>query len=195
MRLVLRAWLLALPLIAAGSQLAHWLAYRLTEPEAHARAHALAESGHGYANALRLVAITSLCLVVAVLATNARDALHGRARLRIERWPFVLVPIVGFAIQELAERLAAGGEAVLTIGLPAVLIGLALQLPIALVAYALARLLLAASELVGAALAPPPQIRPRRIAPVPIPAEPLLPAISALASPETPRGPPQPLLT
>ncbi|MCY4085615.1 MAG: hypothetical protein OXG37_01695 [Actinomycetia bacterium] len=195
MRSVLRAWLLALPLIAASSQVAHWLAYRLAEPDAHARAHELAQTGHGYTGVLRLAVIVSLCLLVALLAANTRDALRGRARLRVERWPFVLVPVVGFAVQELVERLAVGGEALGTIGHPAVLIGFALQLPIALAAYALGRLLLAASELIAVALQAPPRERARRTPAATIPAEPLLASISPLASCKTPRGPPRPLLT
>ena len=41
------AWLSAIPLMVAGSQVAHALAYRLVYPEAQVRLNDLIATGHG----------------------------------------------------------------------------------------------------------------------------------------------------
>ena len=42
------AWLVAVPLMTAGSLTAHALAYRIVEPDSATRGDLLAKSGHGY---------------------------------------------------------------------------------------------------------------------------------------------------
>lgn len=42
------AWLLSLPLMVAGSQVAHALAYQWVYPQARVRLSALLSTGHGY---------------------------------------------------------------------------------------------------------------------------------------------------
>ncbi|MFQ5425537.1 MAG: hypothetical protein ACE5EV_00475, partial [Gaiellales bacterium] len=157
MRRILLAWLLALPLIAVGSQLAHWAAYRIAEQDAHARGEVLTTTGHGYLIALPVLVTVSLGLVVAIVLAIAADGFHGRSRLRIERWPFLLVPLVGFLSQEFVERAVAGAPASgSTIVEAPVLIGLFMQVPFAAAAYLIARALIGVATRVGRALAGPP---------------------------------------
>ena len=48
-------WLLSVPLMIAGSELAHALAFRIVYPNAHARMRELLATGHGYTSYLPLV--------------------------------------------------------------------------------------------------------------------------------------------
>ena len=66
---------------------------------------------------------------------------------------FFLLPPITFALQEHAERLLHSGHLPLAAALePTFLIGLALQLPFALAALAIARLLLSLADRLGMAL-------------------------------------------
>ena len=104
------AWLVAIPLMLAGSQVAHVLAYRIVYPEASIRLHALIETGHGYMSSAAARPAESrgrsctLSLVASVL-----DAVRGRGVRSVPPWAFALLPMVGFAIQEYLERWLAWG--------------------------------------------------------------------------------------
>lgn len=150
-------WLLALPLEAAGSLLAHSLAYTLVEPGAAERARLLRSTGHGYLAAAPVLLAGCAALVTAALVAYALRGRRGAAS-PLPAWPLALVPLAGFALQEQLERLASGAP--LDAFQPTFLVGLALQLPFALAAVLLARRLARAAESVGRtlALAPP---RPR----------------------------------
>jgi hypothetical protein len=124
-----RAWLAVSPVVAAGVFVAHSLAYRLTgTPSAPL---------HSYlAHAPQVLLVLAVAALV-IGGLGARlDAPPARA--------FPLAALATFVLQEHVERIAHGGELVSLVTSPAFLVGLALQLPVALVVWALARWLLAA---------------------------------------------------
>lgn len=184
------AWLLTLPLALAGCAAAHALAYRLVEPDGHERAHLLAASGHGYLGQLRLLAAAGVALVLAGFLRQAALAARGREPAGP---PLVvaLVPPLAFVLQEHLERALHDGafpaHALLE---PSFLAGLALQLPFALLALAVALLLARTAAALGRLLSDPPprpgrpaRLRPRAVSLVPF-------ARPSLAAP--PRAPPAP---
>jgi hypothetical protein len=151
MRSRVSLWLLTVPLAVAGSQVAHLLTYRLVAPNADQRAHLLADTGHAYMAHLPLG--LALCTVVVLFAlVGTRGARPGQAS-GLAAWHFALIAPLVFCCQEHFERLLHDGsfpfDAVLQ---RTFLVGLALQLPFALAAYVLARLLLRAARAVTALL-------------------------------------------
>jgi len=189
------AWLVAVPLMLGGSELAHALAYRIAYPDVPVRMQALLATGHGYLRWLPLVFGAAAAVVALSLLVTAADAARGRTPRGLPAWAFALLPPVAFIVQEHLELLLHTGvfpwhEA----GRPTFLPGLALQLPFALLAWGAARLLLRTAERVGRAvsrIAPPrpPLVAVVPAAPVARPALPRLPLISrGLAK----RGPPLP---
>jgi len=143
-------WLLVLPAIAVGSQIAHGLAYQWAYPQAHLRVTELAYSGHGYlayapAALAFLGAVQLIAFAVAVL-----DAVRRRPARSLPAWVFLVIPEVGFVLQEHLERLFAAGRFPWWTALePSFWRGLVLQLPLALAAYLVARLLLRAASVVA----------------------------------------------
>ncbi len=180
------AWLVSVPLILAGSQVAHVLAYRWVYPDARVRLVALVRSGHGYMSLLPFAfgvaaAVTLLSLVVA-----ATDATRGRRGRPLPAWAFALLPLFAFTVQEHLERwLYSGVVPWHEVAAPTFLPGLALQLPFGAAAYVVARLLLRAAERVGRALAPLP---PRRRSPLLLPVGAPTAAPALLRSPLISRG-------
>ena len=157
------AWLVTLPLAVAGTQVAHVLAYRLTTATSSERAHALSASGHGYAAYVPLALAIGAVLVAFALAAEVRQIATGPARspLRPTAWHFAVVAPALFACQEHLERLLHSGGFPWGVVLGAsFLVGLLLQLPVALAAYLLARLLLRAARSIGDLLA---RRRPGRV--------------------------------
>jgi hypothetical protein len=134
---------LSLPLAALGCLAGHAAGYTLvgtSRQDAHI---------HSYLSlAPQFVAI---CLAFVAVATALRFS--GRLAGRPSAWPFALLPPFAFCAQELIERLVAGlpAHAVLE---PAVLVGLAAQLPIAFVAYFAARALLRVTDAASRSLHP-----------------------------------------
>ena len=98
---------------------------------------------------------------------------NGRLQGRPAAWPFALIPPLAFLAQELIERLAAGlpAHAVLE---PAVYVGLAAQVPVALAGFLVARALLRVADDAARALAPAPPLT-LRPAPRPFPRSQSLP--------------------
>ena len=155
-------WLLTLSLAVAGSQVAHVLTYRLVAPDADQRAHLLADTGHGYMANLPLG--LALCTVVALLALlgQSRGARPGRAS-GPAAWQFALIAPLVFCCQEHFERLLHDGSFTWDAALQRTfLVGIVLQLPFALAAYLVARLLLRAAAAVTALLRRPS----RRLLPI-----------------------------
>ena len=138
------AWLLALPLIALGTQAAHALDYRLMLPGAE-RAEVLEATGHGYfSGAPQFLAV---CLTVLLVALTLHVVGRRRGSLGgMPAWPFAVLPPLAFALQEHLERLMHAGDVPWTAVLePTFLPGFLLQLPFALLAFAVARALLGAA--------------------------------------------------
>lgn len=150
------AWLAAVPLMLGGSQLAHALAYRLAYPQAHVRVLHMLATGHSYFTRLPLVlAAAGACLLVSLLVTAA-DAARGRTPRALPAWAFALLPPLAFALQETLElSLHTGTFAWRAVVAPTFVPGLLFQLPIALLAYLVAHLLLRTAARIGRALARP----------------------------------------
>lgn len=185
-------WLLSVPLMAAGSLLAHAASYWLVAPNGHERLQLLEQSGHGYLVCTPCLFAICLTLVLVGVAAHTAEAIQGRTRARVSAWPFALLPVLAFVVQEHLERLLHTGTFPVSAALaPTFLVGLLFQLPFALGALVLARVLVAAATTLGEALAD------RRRA---YPAWPLLlrapaldartPRIPALASGAAERAPP-----
>ncbi len=123
-----RAWLVVSPVIATGVLVAHALAYRLTftptDPFHEYLAHA--------PQVLLLLTLSGLAL-----------AGFGPRRDAPPAWVFPAVAVATFVAQEHLERFVHGGGVPILVTTPVFLVGLALQVPVALVAWALARRLLA----------------------------------------------------
>jgi hypothetical protein len=120
-------WLVVSPVVAAGVLTGHWLAYRLTATPT--------EPLHAY---LEHAPEVLLLLTVAAVILAALGA-------RVTAPPIRAFPLVGLAIfvlQEHLERLAHGGGPPMLLTSPAFVVGLFLQIPVALVVWALARCLL-----------------------------------------------------
>ena len=146
-----------------GSQIGHALAYRLVYPVASLRVHELLITGHGYLYwGPRLLGVVFAFELVAighmVVDEVRRD---GRAPRPVPAWAFVLLPVIGFTIQEFFERLF------LTrtfpwwmVEQPTFRVGVLLQLPVGLLCYAVARLLLRAARAVAETLTWRPRLAP-----------------------------------
>ncbi len=121
----LLAWGLVTPVAAAGILVAHALAYRLTGT-APGPVHGYLEHGPQ---------------VLAILATIGLVGLAFQERSlgRRSPWAFALVAPLGFVAQEHLERLAHTGELPWLFTTPTFLLGLALQVPIALLGVRAAR--------------------------------------------------------
>ncbi len=159
------AWLFALPLMLAGSQAAHVLAYRWVYPSTNVRLHALFVTGHGYLDRLPFVLAAGGAVALVALVFAGADAARGRHVERLPAAAFALLPPVAFVLQEVLERSVHSGTFVWqAVEAPTFLPGLALQLPFALVAFLVARLLLGAAERAGRALAAAPPRTPFAIA-------------------------------
>ena len=124
-----RVWLVVSPVVAAGVLTAHWLAYRLTSTPT--------DPFHGYLeHAPQVLLLLALAGMILAAVTARVDAPPS--------WAFPFVGLATFVLQEHLERLVHGGGAPFLLTSPAFLLGLALQIPVALVAWALARWLLGA---------------------------------------------------
>jgi len=187
------AWFVAVPLMLAGSQVAHALAYRLVYPEAAVRVDALVRSGHGYLSLLPFALGAAAAVTALSLLVTAVDAARGRRSRPLPAWAFALLPPLAFAVQEHVERwLYSGVVPWHEVLAPTFLPGLGLQLPFAALAYAVARLLLRTAERLGGVLAPASPPRPQRVVlPLLLPAEATLPPRPPLVSRGlAKRGPP-----
>jgi hypothetical protein len=189
-------WVISLPLAVASWLGAHCLAYWLVSPgpDQHMGLHA--EHGHAYLGYAPAIALLGLALVLSGLLLCVGEGLRGRRPARPPVRLFALLPPVGFAVQEHAERLIGSGTMPYDIVLePTFLVGLAFQLPFALAALLAASGLHALGFSVGGALAPRLALRrPVRPAPpravCPLPASALLVAPCVLALGHGQRAPP-----
>jgi hypothetical protein len=160
MRARLPTLFLLVPLLAGGWLAAHELAYRLVAPGTHERHELLARSGHGYLHWAQLATTLCVAFVFVGIALAARQAGTGCGETRSPAYRFALLPLLGFSLQEHLERLVqSGGFPVDAVLEPTFVVGLLLQLPLALLAYLLARLLLDAAETLGLALSAIPRRR------------------------------------
>jgi hypothetical protein len=149
------AWLVAVPLALAGSQVAHAVAYAAVYPEASLRVSALSRTGHSYLSLLPLVLGAGAAVVLVGLAAAVVDAARGRPVRDVPAAAFALLPPATFVVQELLElSLHTGSFGWHAFTAPTFLPGLALQLPFAVVAFVAARLLLRTAVELGRLLVP-----------------------------------------
>jgi hypothetical protein len=187
------AWASALPLIVAGSQVAHVFAYRWVYPSSRVRLHALLSTGHGYMDRLPLVfgvagAVALVSVVVAVV-----DAARGRSLRALPAWAFAALPLVAFVLQEILERSLHSGTFVWqAVESPTFVPGLVLQLPFAAAAWLVARLLLRTATAVASIIRGRRCVVPVRRAPVRVrlPLVVRLPRLDPLAAAAAGRAPP-----
>jgi hypothetical protein len=124
-----RVWLVVSPVIAAGVLGAHALAYHVTGTPA-APFHSYLE------HAPQVVLVLALCgLVIGAFGRRLGAPPAGA---------FPIVAVTAFVGQEHLERLVHGEATLTLVTTPVFLVGLALQIPVALLAWALARWLVAA---------------------------------------------------
>jgi hypothetical protein len=137
-------WLLVFALTVAGWISAHELAYRLAIPHPHAGGSEVAVRGHAYLAYGALV--IALCLLIALVCTAGLVARPDGLRPPSRRLLLfvLLLPPLGFALQELTEGLLnTGAPPYEAASEPTFLLGILLQLPFALAALAVARALFA----------------------------------------------------
>ena len=128
MRRRILAWLLVTPVAAAGVLTTHALAYGLTG--------ASAGPAHDY-----LAHVPQALFVLGSLALVGL-ALQDRSLSRLSAWWVAPLAPLGFVCQEHVERLVHTGEVPWLLTSPTFLLGIALQLPVALVCVALVRRML-----------------------------------------------------
>jgi hypothetical protein len=189
------AWLLSLPLCVAGWLAAHSLAYRVVEPDGERHVELLERTGHAYLEHAAPYFL-AVCLTL-LLAGLAATTLAGATRSFSPQAPLAhcLLPPVGFIVQEHLEcLLTTGGIPLQTVLAPTFVMGLALQVPLGLSAFLVARALVDWARRMGRGLIP--CWRPRLVA-IPLPAPFHLetgtghrPAVPVLALGHAQRGPP-----
>jgi hypothetical protein len=164
-------WAFVTPVAAAGILIAHEVAYTLTGTAPGAV--------HGYlGHAPQVVAVLATIGLVAL-------ALQERGVGRRSSLAFAVAAPLGFACQEHLERLAHTGELPWLFTTPAFLVGLVLQVPVALLCVLVARRLV--GSLSGVRLS-----RPARLgeAWLPLPARPATAPRVVPVGRATGRGPP-----
>jgi hypothetical protein len=143
-----------------GVEAAHALAYRVVFPQASLRGSVLAATGHAYASWLPLVLALGGAVAIVGLAAAVVDVVRGGSVRELGAGAFAALPPLAFALQELLElSLHTGHVAWHAFAAPTFLPGLALQLPFALLAYVVTRLLLRVAAKVGRMLAPQRSVR------------------------------------
>jgi hypothetical protein len=166
-------WVIALPIAFAGSWTAHEAGRAIaagpvegSEATEHLeRANII----HGGAPPLGVAAVLAPFVAIALIVfaawlwTKAR----GRSRRGAGASWFLVLPEVAYVLGELLERLTSGGSEALSLHAlrePGLLLALALQVPFGALAYAMARLLLAAARAIVAKVrrSAPETQRPQR---------------------------------
>jgi hypothetical protein len=156
-------WLIAMPLAMVGTLSGHSVGYRAAVPDAHERADVLAASGHAYLTYAPL--LIGLCLALTALGfiAQALTAFRGHDATGGSRITLVaaLAP-AAFVLQELVERLLHDGHLHWHFVFTApFFLGLATQVPFALLAAAIAFALATAAQQVAQAIRAARRPRPR----------------------------------
>jgi len=136
-----------LPLLALGSEAAHAI-LGIFAPPGFQGAELAEFSGEGARQLPLVVAVAAALVVGGLLAAPS-----GRRSPRASRFVVAALPLVAFTVQEHVEYALGHGHVAWALGLrPAFALGLALQLPFALLAYILAGLLLVLADAVATRL-------------------------------------------
>jgi hypothetical protein len=138
-----RLWLGGLA--SAGVVAAHQLAYVVAAPDAHERAELLRAGGHGHWSSVVAVAMGLLALgLMAFLRRGLQEAPSSSAAVALRSGVAVRLALLqgtGFVALEALERFGTGAGPARLWEEPAVLIGVALQVLIALATAAVVALL------------------------------------------------------
>jgi len=105
----LKAWLIVVPLMVAGTEFAHALAYRLVYPQSSIRLRVLEATGHGYLAWAPFALGVGAALLAVGVGTAVTDALRGDSPHPVSPWVFGLLPLLGYGLQEFLERWVALG--------------------------------------------------------------------------------------
>ena len=176
----------------AGVVLGHWIAYAVAVPSAHLRSEVLADAGHDYwplavksAVALAIAGLGALTLWLAA-GTPPRDGTRSRMFLAL-LWRLGLAQIIAFTVLEVSERMAIGSPLGTLWHHHLFLVGVAVQIAMAVAGSLVLLGFRRAVIRILAAL----RARPRRPARVPVLGSvPLLPRRPVLAEPGLGRAPP-----
>ena len=110
------AWLSTAPLMLGGLLAgAHCSATGSRIPDAHARADALAHSGHGYFGYMPFALAVSLGVLLAALALQGAGGLPRREAPAATSPLILVLPPIAFVVQEFVERLVHTGHVPWTI--------------------------------------------------------------------------------
>ena len=186
------AWPLALPLSVLGVLAAHWLSYRLVVPDSHAREHLLAATGHGYLMYAPAIVGISLALVALGFGHAIVREFRGESpAMKAPAWLVGFVPLLAFVIQEYVERCLQHGSIEWGVALESTfVVGLALQVPFALVAGLATHVLSRVARGVATILSRSPAPRLRKLRPFRLPVSFDLPRTPMLALGYAGRAPP-----
>ena len=192
-------WLIALPLMAGGLVAAHALSYVCVGGQVESVAGADGDI-HGAPDrasaGLAAHSVLPMALLVALAVGAGAAWLVGRARgnhgAGASPWLFFALPPLAFTAQELIERLVNAEAAPFHAALePRFVVGLALQIPLGLIALFLARALLRVVKRIARALVRQrPSVSARRSPVFRLPVACELPRIATLALGYPQRGPP-----
>jgi hypothetical protein len=156
-------WSLSLPLLLLSATFGHVLVARMLDPEP-ARRHLLQRAMVDYVDPHAALAVV-VVLVGAVLVRRTLASFRTAGPRPLPAWRLAAVPPLVFLLQEHVERLVQDGDfSWLTAAEPAVLAGIALQIPCGLFALWLVRTLLRAADEIGCALARRSASAARRLA-------------------------------
>jgi hypothetical protein len=189
-------WLIALPLMVAGSMGAHALSRLLAATPAERAIAADVDGGSDRASVgVAAHSVVPLGVLSALVVAGGVTWLIGRARAGrngASPWVFFVLPPLAFSAQELTERVVGAEAAPFHAALePRFLVGLALQAPFGLVAVAVARVLLrVVRRIVQALVRQRPVVAGRGFPFLQLPIVFELPRIPALALGYPQRGPP-----
>jgi hypothetical protein len=147
-------WVVWLPLVVAPWLGAHCLAYLLVPPHGSDLGHMQAAEHAYLVYGAPILVACGITLLLAGVVLRVGEGLRARPRTEPQLRLFLLLPPLGFIVQEHLEALIGSGAIQFDVALePTFLAGLALQLPFALAALLLTRALYAIGYGLGRVLA------------------------------------------
>jgi hypothetical protein len=143
-----------LPALVLTEHVGHVLVHRVEEPDAHARAQLLTQTGHGYMGYLEAPLGLCLVLIAATLVSRVVAGFRHRPLESELSWWWSSLPALAFVLQEpLGEVIHTGSFDWSMLLSPVLLLGATLEFGCGLLCLILVRKLLAAAQAVGRALA------------------------------------------
>jgi cytochrome bd-type quinol oxidase subunit 2 len=129
-RLRTRLWLGALAF--AGVAFAHGLTFLLVAPETHARERLLTSTGHGYWPYVMPLALAALVAALSGFVAGRRAAAPADRLYSVTALRLAILQSAGFVLLEAAERVTAHGSLRSLVSEPFLLIGVLVQVALAL---------------------------------------------------------------